>query len=214
MAKSNSAVPPPATPIIDDAALAGGPQLASTVPFVDLEAALGLDNEGITVVELLVNVACRKPRPTEFFRASDDPEMSRACYVLIDKEDMNETYFVMPDARPHLFEHLKPVLLVTCVNRQHVPFLWPISLPDPGTNSGRQSRWGSSALEAMETAKVFWTKMVAGQGFYRVFKAENPNLPSPQFPDRPFLELLSVAFKDRLISGADHPIVRRLRGQT
>src|SRR5262245_11181511 len=101
--------------------------------------------------------------------------MSRACYVLIDKEEMSETYFVMPEARPYVLEHLKPVLLTTRVNRQHVPFLWPIPLPDPGTNSGRQSRWGSSALETMEIAKNSWTKMVAGQGYYRVFTAENPN---------------------------------------
>ena len=66
----------------------------------------------------------------------------------------------------------------------------------------------------MEIAKKSWTKMVAGQGCYRVFTAENPNLSPPQFPERPFPELLSVAFKDRLITRPDHPIVRRLRGQT
>jgi hypothetical protein len=205
----NGEKPPP----IDEDALAGGPTLQVTA-FPDLEAALGLDDDGVAVSELLVSVACRKPKPTEFFRVSNDPSLARTAYVFIDREEgFGETFFVMPAARPYLVEHLRPVLLVLCVNRQHVPFLWPIPLPDSNSNNGRQNRWGSSALEAMETAKRHWTKMTAGQGAYRVFRAENEDLPEPQWPEKSFGELLGVAFKDSLVAGPDHPIVRRLRGQ-
>jgi len=187
--------------------------MESRTPFPDLEAALGLEDEGITVAELLVTVACRKPKPTEFFRVHPDPGMCRAAYVFIDREEIgSECYFVMPNARPYLTEHLRPVMLVSCINRQNVAFLWPIALPDPGANSGRQNRWGSSALEAMEVAKTSWVKMTAGQGSYRVFVAENLDLPEPRWPERSFGELLNVAFKNALIEDQNHPIVKRLRG--
>ena len=209
--EGDGAVPP----ALDEGALEGGPEVAEKrTPYPDLEAALGLDDDGVTVTELLVNVACRKPRPTEFFRVSRDPSMSRPAYVFIDREEIGaETYFVMPDARPYLAEHLRPVLLVACVNRQGVPFLWPIPLPDPGANSGRQNRWGASALEAMEVAKKHWTKMTAGNGAYRVFIAENANLPEPQWPEHSFRELLRVAFREQFIDAHDHPVLRRLRGE-
>jgi hypothetical protein len=199
---------------IDDSALEGGPEIGTgRRPFPDLEAALGLDDDGVAVSELLVTVVCRKPKPTEFFRVHPDPAMARAAYVFIDREEIGgETYFVMPEARQYIAEHLRPVLLVLCVNRQDVPILWPISLPDPNVNNGRQNRWGASALEAMKIAKDRWVKMTAGNGAYRVFIAENADLPVPHWPKRSFIELLGVAFKETIIADQAHPIVRRLRG--
>jgi hypothetical protein len=204
-----------APPVTDESALAGGPEIAAeALPYPDLEAALGLDTDGIIVTELLVSVACRKPKPTEYFRVHPDPTMAREAYVFIDREEIGgETYFVLPEARPYISEHLRPVLLTTCINRQGVVFLCPVAIPDPGVNNGRQNRWGATALEAMQAAKTRWTKMTAGNGAYRVFIAENASLPEPQWPDRSFLELLGVAFKETIISDATHPIVKRLRGQ-
>ena len=203
----------PANEALDESALEGGPEPVAASPYPDLEAALGLKDEGMETVEILVDVACRKPKPTEFFRTHPDPAMSRTAYVFTDREEIGgETYFVMPAARACIAEHLRPVLLVTCINRQNITFLWPIAIPDPNSNSGRQNRWGSSALQAMKSAQATWTKMTAGQGAYRVFKAEKQDLPEPQWPDRSFLELLATAFKDTLISDEKHPMVQRLRG--
>jgi hypothetical protein len=214
-AKPNGAAGPSHDVILNESALAGGPdETLGRAPFPDLEAALGLEEDGISVSEVLVSVACRKPKPTEYFRVHPDAAMQRAAYVFIDREEIGgETYFVMPEARPFIAEHLRPVLLTACINRQHVPFLWPIALPDPNANGGRQNRWGASAIEAMKVARDRWVKMTAGNGAYRVFVAENAGLPDPQWPDRSFLELLQVAFKETIISDQAHPIVKRLRGQ-
>jgi hypothetical protein len=35
----------------------------------------------------------------------------------------------------------------------------------------------------------------------------------PVWPEEPFNELLRIAFRDRIISSPDHPVVKRLRGQ-
>lgn len=198
-----------------EAALAEGPQYTASVAYADLERAFGIGDEDIQVAEALIDLACRKPRSTEFFRVSTDPAMMRSAYVFIDKNEIGaEPYLVMPEARSYITDHLRPVQLVLCVNRQGVPFLWPIPLPDIGVNAGRHNRWGSSALEAMQLARGAWVKMVPGQGAYRAFQAENTALPEPQWPtDKTFFDLVNVAFKDRLITGPDHEIVKRLRGQ-
>jgi hypothetical protein len=198
-----------------EAALADGPQYTAPMRYEDLERAFGIGEEDIPVAEALIDLACRKPRPTEFFRASTDPAMMRSAYVFIDKGEIGaEPYLVMPEARPYIADHLRPVQLVLCVNRQGVHFLWPIPLPDIGVNGGRHNRWGSSALEAMQLARGAWVKMVPGQGAYRAFQAENTALAEPQWPaDKTFFDLVSVAFKDRLITSPEHEIVKRLRGQ-
>ena len=49
-------------------------------------------------------------------------------------------------------------------------------------------------------------------GAYEVFEATG-DLPEPEWPDLPFPEILKIAFRDRIVDRADHPLVQRLRGQ-
>jgi len=48
-------------------------------------------------------------------------------------------------------------------------------------------------------------------GAYRIYRAEG-ELSDPVWPDRTLSELLEIAFRDRIISTEDHPVIRRLRG--
>jgi hypothetical protein len=50
-------------------------------------------------------------------------------------------------------------------------------------------------------------------GSYKLFGAK-ANIEEPQWPTDTFNELLDKAFRDRIISSQDHPLVRRLRGET
>jgi hypothetical protein len=203
----------PAAPDLS-AALSDGPDVTGLKPYPDIEAALGLGDEGYAVAEVLSTIIARKPRPVEFFRAHPSADMARPAWVYVDKEEIGApTFFVMPEARPHIADHLRPVLLVVCVTRQGTPFLWPIALPDPNINSGRQNKWGTSALAAMEVARVKWVKLLPGPGYYRTFAAENDQLPEPVWLDKSFVEIVTIAFKEDLIDGPSHPIVQRLRGQ-
>jgi hypothetical protein len=197
------------------AALNDGPDPVRPTPYPDIEAALGLGDDGIPVTPVLAIIECRKPKSTEFFRCHPSPDMARPAYVFTDKAEIGApTFFVMPEARPYIADHLRPVLLVVCVNRSGTPFLWPINLPDPNTNRGRQDKWGSSALQAMEIAKEKWTKLTAGPGSYNIFKAESDELPEPVWLEgKSFGEIVGIAFKEDLIDGPSHPIVQRLRGR-
>jgi hypothetical protein len=48
-------------------------------------------------------------------------------------------------------------------------------------------------------------------GAYEIFEASG-ELPDPVWPDFSFQEILKIAFRDRLVERADHPLVQRLQG--
>ena len=48
-------------------------------------------------------------------------------------------------------------------------------------------------------------------GAYEIFQAESA-IPDPTWPELTFQEITRIAFKDRLIAGPDHPVIKRLRG--
>ena len=103
-----------------------------------------------------------------------------------------------------------PMVLFTCVTRHGVVFLWPIPLPG---EDGRHNEWHRSALEAARRAESQWIRVVSNFAIrgYDVFGATGA-LPEPEWPDVSLAELLKIGFGDRFIRSADHPVVRRLRG--
>ena len=58
-----------------------------------------------------------------------------------------------------------------------------------------------------------WIRVVPNMslGAYEIHLAENV-LTEPEWPDKPFRELLEIGFKGRLIQGQEHPVIMRLRG--
>jgi hypothetical protein len=44
-----------------------------------------------------------------------------------------------------------------------------------------------------------------------IFEASG-DLPEPVWPEISFEEILKIAFRDRIVDRADHPLVQRLRG--
>lgn len=174
---------------------------------------LRLDTSLTTTVAYLGHVPVRKPGRVEFVRTHPDPAMSLASTVYVD-EDERETYFVAPPARPLLLGYLKSVLLLTCISRQGVTFLWPVPLPDEeGGGGGRGRAWGDTARQAADLARSSWLRIKADMalGGYQIHLAEGA-LPDPVWPDKTFQQLLAIAFRNRIIDGSDHPIIRKHRG--
>jgi hypothetical protein len=102
-------------------------------------------------------------------------------------------------------------LLVLAINRQNVPFLWPIRLPGP---NGKIDNWSRSALEASNKARERWVRISANTtlGAYEIAVA-NASLGEPDWPDLPFQDILRIAFRDRMIDSLDHIVLQRLRGE-
>lgn len=161
---------------------------------------------------VLVTAPVRKPDKSWFVRVHPDPDYGLET-MLIDLKADREMYLVDRSLWSALACEplLKPYRLVAALSRQGVNFLWPLRLPGP---DGKLDTWSESALQAAEEAKANWVRVVANMslGGYDVTAATGV-LPEPVFPTGGFHELLKIAFRGKLIDSADHPVLRKLRGE-
>jgi hypothetical protein len=166
----------------------------------------------VGVRKLVTTVPVRKPDKTWFVRTHPDPAYRLATMLLRLKED-RETYLVDPPLSEALATEptVGPGLLITSMTRQGVLFLWEVPLPGA---DGKQNPWHRSALDAAETARTAWVRLAPNMalGAYDVTEAPACHA-EPSWPDLPMGAILKIAFRDKFITGWDHPILRRLRGE-
>ena len=161
------------------------------------------------VKKLLLTVPVHKPNPQDFVRAHPSDQY-RADLPIIELKDEREEYIVGANLRGELVGEFVVKTLFTAINRQGVVFLWPVRLPDP---DGRQLEWHRSMREATETSKDRWARVKANMslGAYEVTVATGA-MADPIWPEATFQDLIKLAFRDRLITTIDHPVIKRLRG--
>lgn len=170
------------------------------------------DEEGaLGVHELLVSVPFRKPSKEDFIRVH--PELRCTAGLIELKESDGESFWVDPSLWPHLAD--EPTfgrrMVVTAVNTRGLLFVWGLKLPGP---DGKVPDWVSIPLEAAKSAETTWTKLYWDQGQRRHRIKVAKGIPSePKWPDRPFGELVRLAFKDRVITTLEHPVLKGLRGE-
>ena len=166
----------------------------------------------IGVKKELLTVPVKKPSKEWFCRVHPDPEMRLQTGVIELKED-REMFIVDPSLWSVLSTEstFSPRLFVTAINRQSVVFLWPIRLPRA---DGKLDEWSKSSLEAVNIAQERWVRVAANMslGAYEIFTAPG-ELSEPEWPDKSFRDLLSIAFKDRLIDSMEHTVLKKLRGE-
>jgi hypothetical protein len=188
------------------------PQPESIDPFADLSK-LRLSQaftESVGTKKLLTTVPVRKPNKQEFVRIHTEPEYRGAFAILELKED-REYYLLMPDIAAGIPAEFRSMMLYTTVNRQRTVTLWPVRLPEP---DGRTLEWFRSAHEAAERAMHAWIRIVPNMnlGAYELHEATG-QIPEPEWPQHTFQDLLRIAFRERIIDGFDHPVLKRLRGE-
>ena len=167
-------------------------------------------SEIVGVKKILVTVPVRRPNPQEFVRVKPGEDWFLETAVLELKIE-REIYLVNREIWQELAHEIIPKVLFTTINRQGVLTLWPIRLPG---KDGRHDAWNRSALDAAQLAKEHWVRVSANSslGAYDVVAAP-ADLPDPEWPNITFQEVVRIAFRDRIIQGLDHPVVRRLRGE-
>jgi hypothetical protein len=180
-------------------------------PF-DLDALkLSQDFSDLGVQKVLLRVPVRKPSRQEFFRTRPGADY-RLDTAIIELKAEQEYYLISPELRATFFDEIKPVRLVTSITRQGNVFLLPITLPGP---DGRSNSWWDSAREIAERAETCWCKMVPDKdlGAYQCYEGA-PDLPDPAWPDKPFQELVRLAFGNgQMIQDVEHPVIKRLLGR-
>src|SRR5262249_13436946 len=153
----------------------------------------------------------RKPDRSWFVRVHPDENYRLQTAVIEMKADRGgETYLVARHLWPDLAAEPTFSARALFTPLQYIDrtiFLRPIKLPAAG---GRAGEGSGTALEAAGMAMKGWVRVIAnmGLGAYDVFEASGA-LPGPEWPDKPFPELLRLGFKDRYIDSPGHPILRR-----
>lgn len=158
--------------------------------------------------KVLLTVPVRKPNRQEFIRVHPDMRFEAAVLTL---NEEREAYIVAPELRDDLVGEWAPTALLLALSRQNVVFIWPLKLPG---EDGRLDPWNESALGIADLATRSWLRVVSnrGLGAFEAFQTVT-ELPDPEWPDRTIEELIDIAFRGRIIDRADHPVLRRLRGE-
>lgn len=154
-------------------------------------------------------VECKKPPKAIFFTVRPEtgkPWKDRCFYFLLQMEG-RDPYIVAPSIAEQKREEdtIRPVLIVRYVTMGGDEGLWPLKLNPP---DGKSNAWNTSALNILALAENGkWIRMVNGGKHYRhqVSNKTFDQVP-PQFTDRPFKDLIDIAFKDRIVTTLDHEI--------
>lgn len=157
----------------------------------------------------LVELPARKPKKDEWFRVH--PEYQQQGGILeIDSE--NKVFWVSKKIQAQVVHDpcFTFRLCVLCVTRQGIPFIWPVKTDFESGGNG--DKFVRIPFSAMTLGRQKWTRLYWSQE-KREHQVETSDLSdAPKFPDKPFPELLKLAFKDALISTPDHPAILNLKG--
>ena len=169
-------------------------------------------NYGATlgVKKLLTNVSVGKPKKAIFFRTHKSIDMVFAG-MLLEQKESRESYLVVHTVAQEISELVRPVQLHAAIDRQNNVFLIPVPLP---AESGTRNPWHESLAQAVEHAKMKWIRITANMhiGGYDIYEAEGV-LPEPEWPEHDIEALGDVAFRGKIISSLDHPVVQSLLGR-
>ncbi len=178
----------------------------------DLEALRLPANYGVTlgVKKLLTTVSVSKPKKPQFFRTHSADSMTFTAMFLEQKE-ARESYVVLPNVAQEISELVRPVMLHAAIDRQNNVFLIPVPLPG---EAGTRNPWHESLAQAVELAKFKWLRLTANMhtGSYDVFEATGA-LPDPEWPPHGIDALVEVAFRGKIITSLEHPVVQSLLGR-
>ncbi len=169
---------------------------------------------GMEVEKRPGRVNTRKPKRTEFIRASTDPEYRSTAFLYEHEIEMNREQYLVGHNMIGILNELdpgrvRPILLVTCTNIHGDFFLWPVPLE---SDNLRNNSWHESARECLKEAENGWVRLIPNtrEGNYDIFVAHSQER-EPKWPAESFTELYNRAFSGgKYIDSPDHPIIKAL----
>jgi hypothetical protein len=161
--------------------------------------------------KLLTTVPVRRPKRQEFVRVRSGHAWQLEA-ALLEVEEDHECYLVVAGLQKALVNDVQPVDIVLAMSSTGVLFLWPVKR---GKSGRANNNWIISAQEGARLAQTHWVKIASNLelGAYEITKAAG-HYPDPEWPvDKTFQDVLKLGFRDKVIRGGDHPVLRRLRGE-
>jgi len=164
--------------------------------------------------KLLTTIPVRKPSKEHWIRTHPDSAFWFSTW-LIELKEAGEFYLVEPEIRSLLLncdeKCLVRKLLIPSQNRQGDIFVWPIRIPAVDETL---DAWSRSSLEGARLAKRKWIRIVSNKslGAYEIIERDGIGS-ELKWPELTMGEIMKVAFKDKIISDPDHPVLCELLGR-
>ena len=193
---------------------------ASYDPFAEENIRLPQEtlDEAIAHTELTI-VPVQKPGDQEFIRVHPSADYRHTAAIIEHRDEKGAEYLIHPTCVDQVRDcgikfHFKQLYLY--VTKQGNVYWWSIKLP----KDGRENTWLDSARDAAEKAIDKWIS-VRSDPTLRVYTVsvavDNDNFNPPEWPTKNGIpltknQLLSLAFRERLIMDIEHPVIRKLRG--
>lgn len=177
-----------------------------------LKLSQDFESSGGAVRKLHTTIPVKKPSKQVFFRAFPAPDYQVVVAAVELKEEQDGgVYLVAPSLRDQLLDEIQILRLVTCIDRADNLFFWPLKCPK---NGERTNHWHESAERALSYAEKSWVRVKANMiaGHYDVVQPV-ANFPDPETPELTLQQLIEIAFRGRMIDSAEHPVLKKLRGQ-
>jgi hypothetical protein len=161
------------------------------------------------VKKMLTTIRVGKPNKSSFIMVRSGENWEFLAYIY-DNKEVGETYLLTPEVAINFPDIVRPVRLHLAVDRRENPIIIPVQLPG---EDGRRNLWHESLTQAIERAKQQWVRIVANMsaGGYDVLVAQ-ADLAGPVWPEQSMTELIEIAFRGKIISSLDHPVLRELMG--
>jgi hypothetical protein len=165
----------------------------------------------------LTMVRVRKPRRQEWVRVHPDPAYHAKVATIVLKEDENskeEIYLVAPRVAEDMADEITLTTLYLAMNRQGDVFIWPCRDPNPELRRGDTA--ATSRLEAIEAAMTRYVRVQWKSPAYEIsFRDASILETEPVWPDKPFSELIKLAFfrVGLYIDDPNHQVIKILQGR-
>jgi hypothetical protein len=162
----------------------------------------------------MVIIEVAKPSKGVPFRAHPDEAFTLEGYSLTIKKPGvigDITYLLDPSIAEMILPHVRFQRFCLCWDAwQARPFIWPVNIAVEGE---RPNGWVTSANRIWEAAKADWVCLIPGGGAYQLGKPVAKVEGEPDWPVRPFPELMIMAFRDLYIGADDREhkeVVKRM----
>ena len=151
-------------------------------------------------------IEVRKPANDEFFRC-DSRDNYKMLFNIIKYNGIS--YLVENSLHRELAKDIIPVIIYTLYTRSNDILLWHFK----AHNGKWLDTWSQSGHDAMEVAVNKWVRLSPNSAKfkYNIITAEG-KCDEPVWTDKSFQELLSFAFKNKVINSMNHHVVCALNG--
>lgn len=161
----------------------------------------------VATVKLPGRIELRRPEGMQWIMVHPHDCVARVATIQMPTERGQKIFVVRGDVLPFVNKpDIKVMSFHRAITSEGDEFVWP------ARTEGDDS-WSKSLREIVELAKGSWVRVQSDSlnGRY-VGSLPKGELPTPTWSGRPWAQLLSEAYSDRLIDGPDHPVLKHLRG--